>query len=127
MLRRLTLSIVVLGLLLPSVSLVSAQSGPSGFRALSGADARAFQLPADVAKLWTARLANGLTQMRYQQTAGAAAVLGGQLTLLRDAAGTITAVIGAHYPAIKATNERKLTAAEAKSVAAARIGNAGLW
>lgn len=55
---------------------------PSGFRALSGAQAQAFQLPADVRLARTIELPGyGLTLERYQQYLGPAQVLGGQLTL----------------------------------------------
>jgi len=98
-----------------------------GSSALTGADAASFRLPEDVRAVWTAHLANGLTQTRYQQMVGDAAVLGGQLTVLQDPAGSTVAVIGAHFPGLIPRNSVALTAANARAVAERRIGAAGTW
>jgi Zn-dependent metalloprotease len=98
----------------------------SGPTALSGSAAAQFQLPADVVPVWTARYSDGTVQTRYQQNVGTANVLGGQLTVISKG-GTTTAVIGAHYPGLTAKNTRALTAGQAKSVAAKRIGISGKW
>lgn len=90
---------------------------------LTGADAAAYQVPGDMREAWSTTLADGITQTRYQQVASGAEVLNGQVTVLRDARGTATAVIGAYFPGLQAKNERKITAAEARSTAAARVGN----
>lgn len=99
----------------------------SGFRALTGAEAAAFNIPEDVQLVTDFDTALGLTYERYQQFFGdsAAQVLGGQLTLYRDAAGEIAIVIGAHYPDIAASNNVNLTAASARRIAANDIGAAG--
>src|SRR5215213_1261835 len=122
MLRRLILATVAIGLLSMNVATTFA-SGRSGPLTLTGRDAAAYKVPNDVAKLWSARLPIGLTQVRYQQVVGGAEVLGGQLTFLRDANGVNKAVIGAHYPGLAATNARNITANRAQGIAAARIGN----
>jgi bacillolysin len=128
MTRSITLVFVGVMLLLAVAAPVSAAtSGLSGSRALSGADAQAFKVPGDVVRLWSARLPNGWTQTRFQQVVAGAQVLGGQLTVLRNAAGTIKAVIGAHYPGLTATNVKKLSPQQARGVAVGRIGASGTW
>ncbi|GAA1622685.1 M4 family metallopeptidase [Kribbella alba] len=94
---------------------------------LTGADASAFAVPKDVVKVWSAKLANGATQTRYQQLVGAAKVFGGQLTVLADNSGRTTAVVGAYFPGLKAKNSASVTAARARGVAAKRIGGTGSW
>jgi len=125
--RRLTvLSILLTLVLIVSVGAATAAPAPAGgFRALSGEQAAAFTLPGDVVPVRSFTLANGLTYERYQQVAGGAHVLGGQLTLYRDAAGSVVAVIGAHYPNIRASNRINLTAAEARQASARDVGAAG--
>ena len=127
MTRRFTLLSLLLTLVLVvSASAAVAASGPAGgFRALSGAEAAAFSLPADVVPVRTFTLASGLTYERYQQVYGGAHVLGGQLTLYRAGSGTVVAVIGAHYPNISASNRVNLTAAEARQASARDVGAAG--
>lgn len=97
----------------------------AGFRALSGSAAAAFALPGDVQLVKRLDLAAyGLSYERYQQRFGpaAAAVVGGQLTVYRDASGRIRTVIGAHYPAITPVNRVSVSAATARERAAADIG-----
>jgi Zn-dependent metalloprotease len=89
---------------------------------LTGQEAASFQLPSGMEKAWSATLADGTQQTRYQQVASGATVFGGQVTVLRDASGTATAVMGAYYPGLKAKNARNLTAAEARSKATERVG-----
>src|SRR3989304_679257 len=92
------LALLALALFQQADTTVGAQ--PSGFRALSGAAARAFVLPGDVRLVKSVRLDKyGVTYERYQQYLGSAQVLGGEIALYRDDAGSVTTVIGAHYPA----------------------------
>jgi Zn-dependent metalloprotease len=101
----------------------------ASFRALSGPEAAQVGLPSDVTLIHTLELpAYGLTYERYQQVVGNAnaAVLGGQLTILRDDSGTAVAVIGAHFPSIQPTNEVNLTSAQARERAAQDHGSAGI-
>ncbi|MEV0289122.1 M4 family metallopeptidase [Kribbella sp. NPDC050820] len=98
-----------------------------GSIALSGADARAFAVPPGMVELWSAKRADGATQTRYQQMVGAAKVLGGQLTVLKNKSGRTTAVIGAYFPGLTAKNSATMSAASARGVAAKRVGTAGKW
>ncbi|MDQ3328697.1 MAG: hypothetical protein M3506_09270, partial [Chloroflexota bacterium] len=105
-----------------------AAAEPSGFRAQSGAEARAYQTPSDVRIAWTAVDArSGITQTRYQQVVGGADVYGGQITTLTSRAGDTLAVIGAHYPNLKAVGSVKLTGKAARDVAAREVGSQGKW
>ncbi len=98
---------------------------PAGPFALSGDEAAAFRLPADVVRVDRTRRPDGGTSTRYQQMVGKAAVLNGQITVVRAADGTRAAVIGAHYPDVTATNERRLSPREAVGTAARRHGPRG--
>ncbi len=104
-----------------------AATSTAGSFALSGAEAAAYRLPDDVTKVWSSTLPGGLTQTRYQQYVGNASVLGGQVTVIRDASGTATSVIGAHFPGLTAVNDKDLTRTDARSVVAKRIGARGDW
>lgn len=106
----------------------TAPAATSGFRAQSGSEARAFRVPADVRVAWTATDArSGIVQTRYQQVVGGADVYGGQVTTLRNRAGDTLAVIGAHYPSLKAVGSVKLTGQAARDVAAREVGSHGKW
>ena len=63
-------------------------SNYSGSFALSGSAAAAYVVPGDVTQVWTSRRPDGATQTRYQQRVGGADVFGGQVTVLKNAAGT---------------------------------------
>lgn len=133
MLSKKTLLVVILvalTLIIMIVPTTAAEKGKNaaGFRALNGQAAGAFQLPGDmqlVAQEGAGRY--GWAADRYRQFYGEAAVLGGQLTIYRDAAGTPMAVIGAHYPDLAATNAVVLSANQAKQVVMDQIGRAGEW
>ncbi|MBI2845920.1 MAG: peptidase M4 family protein [Chloroflexi bacterium] len=122
---KLTVLILLAILIIATGSVASAQGPPSGFRALTGAEAASFVLPGDVQLVGTLPLADGLTHERYQQYFGAAEVLGGQITLHRDGSGTITTVIGSHYPNIVPTNAVGLSQADAQAIVAQDIGAGG--
>ncbi len=126
----LVIALVVLTLIIMIIPTTAAEKGQNaaGFRALNGQAAGAFQLPGDmqlVAQEGAGRY--GWAADRYRQFYGAAEVLGGQLTIYRNAAGATMAVIGAHYPDLAATNEVILSANEAKQAVMAQIGHAGEW
>lgn len=104
-----------------------AATSTTGSFALSGAEAAAYRLPDDVAKVWSTSLPGGLDQTRYQQYVGNASVLGGQVTVIRDASGTATSVIGAHFPGLSPVNDKDLTRTDARSVVQERIGARGDW
>ena len=129
--RRLLHVLAVIVLAVASVGASGLGAAPSaapatgfGFRALSGAAAAAFVLPADVTLVRRLELpAYGLTYERYQQRFGPAGadVYGGQLTVYRDASGAVRSVVGAHYPTITPTNHVSVTAAAARERAASDI------
>jgi len=132
-LKRLYYSVLVLTFALSAgaparATQFAAAAEPAGFRAQSGAEARAFHVPADVRVAWTATDArSGITQTRHQQVVGGADVYGGQITTLTDRTGRMLAVIGAHYPGLRATGTVKLTGKAAREVVARQVGTQGKW
>lgn len=104
---------------------VKTAAAPAGSFALSGHDANAFRLPDDVVKVGRTVLPDGSVSVRYQQMVGRAAVLNGQITIIRNADGSRRAVIGAHYPGLRPTNATTLSAQEAVDTAAERHGARG--
>ncbi len=101
------------------------RSTADGPVALSGAAAAEYRLPSDVRKVWSASHPDGTQQTRYQQSVAGADVLGGQITVLRNAEGVVTAVVGAHFRTLRPTNVRRLTAADARVVAIEKLGATG--
>jgi thermolysin len=105
------------------ITLLHAQApqARAGFRALTGADAISFVVPADMRLVAREQGAAGrVTGERYRQFVGGAEVLGGQITIYTDNAGVRTAVIGAHYPDLRPAAGLRLGPAQAQSIAAAR-------
>jgi bacillolysin len=100
---------------------------PSGSFALSGAEAEAFRLPGDAVQVWRSTRPDGSTATRYQQMVDGASVIGGQITVLRDASGKVTAAIGAYFDNLRAENSVKLTGAEVRRDLKSRIGARGTW
>lgn len=114
---------VIVCMLALSVALKDGRSDatqPPGFFALSGAPARAFMLPADVLPDREVRI-GPLTLQRYQQYAGVARVLGGQISVYRAASGESTLVVGAHYPGLSSPSPG-ITQADALRIATMRGG-----
>ena len=74
----------------------TAAQTPSGFFTLTGAAASRYVPPQDMRLEKSTRFGD-ITIERYQQRVADADVLGGQLTLYRDAGGVVFMVIGAHY------------------------------
>lgn len=101
-------------------------SAPNGSFAFSGADAAAFELPADVVEVREFSNSSG-TSTRYQQMVDGASVLGGQITVLRDGDGTITSVVGAHFDGLETKNKQRLSAKEVRRDLKSRIGARGDW
>ena len=118
--------IVALALVLLGAPQGTAGSGgPSGFFTLTGNDARAFELPADLRLARTFPLdAYGLTYERYEQFVGPAQVAGAEVTVYRDASGAIAGVIGSHYPDIAPGAAVHQPAAAASAVAEREFGPA---
>lgn len=109
------------------VASASTPAPQSGFRALSGPEAADFAVPGDMELVNSFPLeSSGLTYERYQQVVGArrASVLGGQITVYRDAGGVQRAVIGAHYPGLAPTNEVRTSRADAERAAQRDVGRA---
>src|SRR5512143_2071159 len=88
--------VVMVAMLSPLSSAAAAplQQTADGFQALSGAEAASFAMPGDMRLVRDLALGNGLHYERYQQYFGDAAVLGAQLSVYRDGAGTASTVIG---------------------------------
>ncbi len=103
----------------------SASVPPDGSFTLDGAAAAAYELPDDVERVWSTTYADGTTQTRYQQVVEGAEVLGGQVTLLEDASGRTTTVIGAHFASLAPANRVTLAPAEAVKVATDLLGAQG--
>ena len=92
------------------------ETTPGGFLALGGEEARGYDVPGDAREAWRSTDAEGLTQVRYQQYVGEAAVYGGQITTLsRD--GERVAVTGSYYPNLDPTDEVRTTPADARALA----------
>ncbi|MDQ4007085.1 MAG: M4 family metallopeptidase [Actinomycetota bacterium] len=100
---------------------------PQGSFALSGAEARSFELPDDLRAVRTTGLSNGRTATRYQQVVDGGAVFGGQVTIVKSSAGDTVAAIGAYFPGLEAKNTARHGRAEARDVVEARIGGDGRW
>ncbi len=124
------LILVVLTLVILIAPTTAAEKGhnPAAFRALNGQAARNFQVPGDMKLMAQEGLAKyGLSADRYRQFVGDAAVLGGQLTVYRDEAGTAVAVIGSHYPNLVVQNEVKLSVGQAKNMAMSQPSQGNEW
>lgn len=98
---------------------------PAGSFALSGPAAARYRLPADMREVHTTTFPDGRTQTRYQQRVEGAAVYGGQITIVRSAAGEAETVIGAHFPSLAAKNNVRLSKAQAKERVTREIGTEG--
>jgi Zn-dependent metalloprotease len=127
-----TLLALLLALATASARAQNAQSaaGPRGFRAITGPAAATFRVPSEMRLV--AREQGGapgtsasVVAERYRQYFGDVEVLGGQLTVHRDAAGRRDAVIGAHYPGLVPANRIRVSSDAAQSIAAARRPNLG--
>jgi Zn-dependent metalloprotease len=97
----------------------------SSFEALSGRAAANYALPADMRLVRRLQI-GGWTYERYQQVFGEhqAAVLGGQVSIYRDA-GVAQTVIGSHYASITPTNSVRISKSSAFDQAARRVGASG--
>ena len=102
-------------------------SSPSGSFALGGAAARSYRLPGDVRRVESMSLGDGRTATRYQQVVDGVSVLGGQVTVVQDAAGTQEAVIGAHFPGLQPQNRVTHGRSQARDIVEKQIGTRGDW
>jgi bacillolysin len=100
---------------------------PAGSFALSGQAARDFTVPADVVEVRSWSGAHGTSTTRYQQMVGDASVLGGQITVIRDASGAISSAIGAYFPDLVPKNSAALSKGQARGIAQRELGPGGQW
>ncbi len=98
---------------------------PEGSFTLGGAAAASYAVPPDSERVWRATYPDGTVQTRYQQVFAGAQVLGGQVTVVEDAAGKAVAVIGAHFASLQPSNDVQLTKADSLRIAADLLGAAG--
>ena len=111
----------------PTAATPSPSTGaPSGSFALSGAAAQDFRMPSDMVQVATSSLPDGRTWVRYQQMVGKASVFGGQITELRDGSDTVS-VVGAYFPDLEGKNAVRLSRADARAAAVAKVGPRGDW
>ena len=96
----------------------------TAFKALSGSTAANYKVSADMKLVRKLELGRG-TYERYQQVYGAAFVLGGQISIYRNASGAIRTVIGSRYSAITPRNSVKLSKTAAFRKAARDVGASG--
>ena len=124
----LALTLILLFMLIIPAAAAGVQqgNGNDGFRALRGAEAAAFHIPADVQQTRLESLNSyGVQAARYQQFFNGAQVFGGQLTIYTNTNGERLAVVGAHYPNIEASNQVNLNAGQARAAVAGRSESAG--
>lgn len=100
---------------------------PSGSFALAGEEARDFDVPADAVAVRSWTDARGRTVTRYQQMVAGASVLGGQITVAREADGTIVSAIGAYFPGLRPKNSASVGQARARGIVEQEIGRGGQW
>lgn len=105
----------------------TATRGPAGSFALSGQAARDFRVPSDVVELRSWSAARGGIATRYQQVVGDASVFGGQITVTRDASGTIVSAIGAYFPGLQPKNSASVSRAQARGIVEREVGTGGQW
>jgi bacillolysin len=128
--RRISVFIVVVATAATTTALMAPQgavaSEATAFKALSGSAATNYTVPADLRLIRRLELGGG-TYERYQQVYGPADayVLGGQVSVYRDASGAVQTVIGSHYRAIAPRNSVKLSRAAAFAKAARDVGASG--
>ena len=103
----------------------NAVSTPAGSFTLTDQKAADFVLPPHMKELHTQTLPDGTTSTRYQQTVGNATVFGGQITVIKAADGTTTAVIGAYFPDLQPANAVKLSKSQAVGQIKKAIGSSG--
>jgi bacillolysin len=129
--RRLLASAMLIGIASPiafGASGALTGGNPAGFLSLSGEKARTFVVTPDMQLENSETIdQHGLTRERYQQYLGDAKILGAQMTLYRDAAGTVTLVVGSHYAGLRPSNSLTLAPADARKTVEGEIGAEGRW
>lgn len=129
--RRFSVFVVIVAAAATMAALPAPQSGAAApadtaFRALSGSAASSYAVPADMRLVRKLELGRG-TYERYQQVYGAAGayVLGGQVSIYRNASGAIRTVIGSRYAGLAPQNSVKLSKGAALKRAADDVGGSG--
>ena len=110
--RRISAFIAVVAATASTTALLASNGAAApantAFKALSGSTAANYKVSADMKLVRKLELGRG-TYERYQQVYGAAFVLGGQISIYRNASGAIRTVIGSRYSAITPRNSVKLS------------------
>ena len=128
--RRISVFVVAVMTAAATMALTAPQGeaalATGAFKALSGHAASSYAVPADMQLVRTLAF-GGRAYERYQQVYGAAGayVLGGQISVYRDASGAVQSVIGSHYRAIAPRNSVNLSKAAAFRKAARDVGASG--
>ena len=107
---------------LVAIATFAQAAAASSFTALSGERAASYVVPDDAYLVRSLDLGANELYERYQQRHISADVYGGQITVYRDAAGTITSVVGSHYGEIATRNAVALSHSAAARVAARDVG-----
>jgi bacillolysin len=105
----------------------AADGGTWGSFALSGQEAREFRVPSDVVAVRSWSDSSGRSITRYQQMVDGASVYGGQITVTRDASGTIVTAIGAYFPGLQPKNTASISKGQARAIVEREIGRGGQW
>ncbi len=103
----------------------AATATPAGSFTLTDQKAADFVLPPHMKELHVQTLPDGTTATRYQQKVRNATVFGGQITVIKAADGTTTAVIGAYFPELQPKNATKLSQGQAVGKIVKEIGKGG--
>ena len=112
---------------IPDLARGAADGGTWGSFPLSGQEAREFRVPSDVVAVRSWRDSSGRSVTRYQQMVDGTSVAGGQITVTRDANGTIVAAIGAYFPGLQPKNKASIGKGQARAIVEREIGRGGQW
>jgi Fungalysin/Thermolysin Propeptide Motif len=128
--RRLLVVLIVLAVLAVATGFQTSPAGAAdswtwGSFALSGQEAREFRVPSDVVAVRSWSDSSGRSVTRYQQMVDGASVYGGQITVTRDASGTIVAAIGAYFPGLQPKNTAAISRARRGPSSNGRSAGAG--
>lgn len=118
-----TTALLVAVLISPAATAGADDGAVRGFRALAGDAAATFAVPDDTVLSHAFAVGDG-TYERHVQRLDGAAVLGGETTVWRDAAGTATYVVSTHYEGLSPTNEVRTTRGQAARAAEREVGPA---
>jgi hypothetical protein len=100
-----------------------AATSQNGFLTLTGPEDAAYTPPADLRLVRTVTLGK-VSIERYQQFAGNAQVLGGQISIVRNGGGEGVAVVGGYYPGLPPVSGARVDARAAADAAERLVGPA---